>query len=98
MNYRPLPPELTIKPSMIEGLGLFATKKIKKGHIFGITHVWDTDFENSYIRTPLGAFFNHSETPNSDCYVEDRFLMLRTLRDIEKGEEITVKYWLYEIN
>ena len=28
--YRPLPDELTIKNSKIEGLGLFATVKIKK--------------------------------------------------------------------
>ena len=29
MNYRPLPDNLTIKPSHIEGLGVFATETIK---------------------------------------------------------------------
>ena len=45
MTYRPLPDNLTIKNSKIEGLGLFATKDIKKDHIFGITHVKDDRFE-----------------------------------------------------
>jgi SET domain-containing protein len=97
MTYRPLPIQVTIKPSTIEGLGLFAVENIKKSHEFGITHVWDEEFENNYIRTPLGAFFNHSEEPNCECYMDGRFLKLRALRDIEKDEEITVKYWLYEI-
>ena len=32
--YRPLPNELTIKSSPIEGLGLFATKEIKANESF----------------------------------------------------------------
>ena len=32
--YRPLPDELTIKSSPIEGLGLFATKEIKANESF----------------------------------------------------------------
>ena len=52
--YRPLPDELTIKNSKIEGLGLFATVKIKKIFI-GLTHIRDELFEGKYIRTPLGV-------------------------------------------
>ena len=37
--YRPLPDELTIKHSPIEGLGLFATKEIKANTFIGITHI-----------------------------------------------------------
>ena len=44
--YRPLPDELTIKNSSIEGLGLFATKNIKKNSFIGVTHVRDEQFEN----------------------------------------------------
>ena len=36
--YRPLPDELTIKSSPIEGLGLFATKEIKANTFIGITY------------------------------------------------------------
>jgi len=61
--YRPLPEQLTIKNSPIEGLGLFAVKEIKANSFIGITHIRDEQFENKYIRTPLGGFYNHSNNP-----------------------------------
>ena len=61
--YRPLPDGLTIKNSPIEGLGLFATKEIKANSFIGVTHIRDEQFENKYIRTPLGGFYNHSNEP-----------------------------------
>ena len=61
--YRPLPNELTIKNSPIEGLGLFTTKDIKANTFIGVTHIRDEQFENKYIRTPLGGFYNHSNDP-----------------------------------
>ena len=61
--YRPLPDGLTIKSSPIEGLGLFATKEIKANSFIGVTHIRDEQFENKYIRTPLGGFYNHSNEP-----------------------------------
>ena len=62
--YRPLPDGLTIKNSPIEGLGLFATQNIKANSFIGVTHIRDEQFENKYIRTPLGGFYNHSDKPN----------------------------------
>jgi len=62
--YRPLPDGLTIKKSPIEGLGLYATKDIKANTFIGVTHIFDEKFENNYIRTPLGGFYNHSNKPN----------------------------------
>ena len=62
--YRPLPKELTIKNSPIEGLGLYATENIKADSFIGVTHIRDEQFENKYIRTPLGGFYNHSNKPN----------------------------------
>ena len=62
--YRPLPGGLTIKKSPIEGLGLYATRDIKSNVFIGITHVLDERFENNYLRTPLGGFYNHSDKPN----------------------------------
>jgi len=61
--YRPLPKQLTIKKSPIEGLGLFATTNIKSNSFIGVTHIRDEQFENKYIRTPLGGFYNHSNDP-----------------------------------
>ena len=69
--YRPLPDGLTIKNTPIEGLGLFATKDIKKNSFIGITHVRDEQFENKYIRTPIGGFYNHSNDPTVIRMVSD---------------------------
>ena len=69
--YRPLPKQLTIKNSPIEGLGLFATEDIKSNSFIGVTHVRDEQFENKYIRTPLGGFYNHSNEPTVMRMVSD---------------------------
>jgi len=95
--YKPLPEFITIQNSPIHGLGLFATQTIDEGTVLGITHLKDNRFEDGYIRTPLGGFFNHSDNPNCECYKDGDFLKLKTIRTIHSDEEITVKYWLYEI-
>ncbi len=69
--YRPLPKQLTIKNSPIEGLGLFAVEDVKKHSFIGVTHIRDEQFENKYIRTPLGGFYNHSNEPNTMRMVSD---------------------------
>ena len=62
--YRPLPDGLTIEKSPIEGLGLYASKDIKSNVFIGLTHILDERFENNYLRTPLGGFYNHADIPN----------------------------------
>ena len=69
--YRPLPDCVTIKKSPIEGLGLYATRDIKANTFLGITHILDENFENNYIRTPLGGFYNHSNNPTVMRMVSD---------------------------
>lgn len=93
--YKPLPEYVTIKPSGIDGLGLFATEDIDAKHDIGITHIKDPRFEHGYSRTPLGGFFNHSETPNCEVVYDDLFIRLKTLRNIKAGEELTAKYTFY---
>ena len=95
-NYRPLPNYLTIKKSNIEGIGLFATESIPANTSLGISHVHHIDYEDDYIRTPLGGFINHSNTPNCDIYNDIGDLYLKTIKDIKKGEELTLKYTLYD--
>ena len=80
--YKPLPKQLTIKNSVIEGLGLFANENIKKNSFIGVTHVRDEQFENKYIRTPIGGFYNHSNEPNVIRMVSD------TLPKLEFGNEV----------
>lgn len=93
--YKPLPNYLTIKDSQIEGLGLFATDDIDEKFTIGVTHVMDARFPNGYSRTPLGGFFNHSETPNCEVFYDGDFIKLRTLNKIKAGDEITAKYTFY---
>jgi len=94
--YRPLPTYLTIKQSPVEGLGLFATEFIKKSTTLGISHVADRHFANGYVRTPLGGFINHNTTPNCKTFTEGRLISIITLKDIKEGEELTLKYTMYD--
>jgi len=83
--YKPLPKELTIKKSPIEGLGLYATESIKKNTYIGVTHIRDEQFENKYIRTPVGGFYNHSNDPNVIRMVSD------TLPKLKFGDIVDTK-------
>ena len=75
--YKPLPKQLTVKKSSIEGLGLYAVNDIKKNSFIGVTHVRDEQFENKYIRTPIGGFYNHSNEPNVIRMVSDSLPKLK---------------------
>ena len=95
--YRPLPKQVTIKKSYIEGLGLFASENIPMNSKLGISHVKDERFEDGYIRTPLGGFVNHSDIPNCEFYKDDGDYILWTIRPINIGHELTAEYWLYNV-
>ena len=95
--YRPLPKGLSIKKSFIEGLGLFTDDHLSANTKLGISHVKDDRFEDGYIRTPLGGFVNHSDIPNCQFYKDGDYIKLRTIRNINEGNELTAEYWLYEI-
>ena len=103
--YKPLPESLTIQQSGINGLGLFAKEGIAQGTNLGMTHI---KLNGNMVRTPLGGFINHSDDAN---VVKVELLMtnegkikfnykkwnLMALRDIKKGEELTVKYTFYNV-
>ena len=94
--YRPLPKSLTIKPSEIEGLGLFAVEEIPAYEVIGMTHVKWYGEPNDLLRTPLGGFINHNEKPN--CEIQGKLTRyLYTLVDIQVGTELTVKYKMYNL-
>ena len=97
MTYRPLPKQVTIKQSNIEGLGLYSTESLIHGKFLGVSHVANDKFENGYIRTPLGGYINHDEEPN--CYLSINFewddykiFHLFTRRKILEGEELLLDY------
>ena len=97
--YQPLPNEVTIKPSSIHGLGLFATAPIPGKTRIGISHVEFFGFPQGWSRTPLGGFINHSEDANCEKRIQtfygEKVMSLYSFRDIEEGEELTCFYTLY---
>ena len=109
--YKALPDCLTIDKSKIHGLGLFAIDNISKGTDLGVSHIKNTSgkFEDNYIRTPLGGSINHSDNPNCIKFIPDvvmapdiktsfpEYMSLKTIRDIKRGEELTVTYTLYSV-
>ena len=102
--YKPLPESLTIKPSGIDGLGLFAKEGIAQGKNLGVSHI---EIENEkkkieILRTPLGGFINHSNEANivkvelhDDKY--RKVWTLVALKNIKEGEELTVHYTFYNV-
>tara|TARA_Y100001951_G_C11133867_1_gene179729 strand:- start:154 stop:459 length:306 start_codon:yes stop_codon:yes gene_type:complete len=100
--YKPLPEAVTIKPSGINGLGLFADQDIKQGTNLGTTHI---KIDDKIVRTPLGGFINHSNTPNctkAELHAngQEHFRKkwnLVVIQDIKKGEELTLRYTFYNV-
>ena len=105
--YKPLPESLIIKTSKVNGLGLFADQEIKQGTNLGMSHlkIGDTIF-----RTPLGGFINHANEPNcvkAELRMTNEDLQghqysykkwnLITTQNIEKGEELTLRYTFYKL-
>ena len=98
--YNPLPDRLTIKPSHISGLGLFATAGIAQGTNLGTTHI---KVDGEIFRTPLGGFINCNENANcvkiemrTEGSISDKWNLV-TLRNIKPDEELTLKYTFYSI-
>ena len=96
-QYNPLPSGLTVADSRISGQGLITPRRLVMVTTLCISHY---RIDGEYIRTPLGGFINHSETPNcqrSQIRVKPNFdkWSIMTLEDIEEGEELTLKYKLY---
>ena len=105
--YKPLPSSLTIKTSKVNGLGLFTKEAIPQATNLGMTHV---KIEETIIRTPLGGFINHANDANcikvelrmtNENNAQSPFAYkkwnLVTIKDIEPGEELTLKYTFYKV-
>ena len=94
-EYKPLPDFLTIKKSDIHGLGLFSKKFIPEGTELGISHLYNENFPDNYLRLPLGGFINHHDMPNCIAkYFEEpeKHIKIYSIKDIPSGKELTVKY------
>ena len=108
--YKPLPSGLIIKDSGIEGQGVFTTRDLHVGCNLGESHyridtsgvesINQEENKNLLIRTPLGGFINHSDTPNcnrSQIRMKPGFdkWNIIVVENIKAGEELTLKYTMY---
>ena len=99
-EWKPLPDFLTISESQIDGLGLFTLEDLDKGVDLGISHIYNSKFQDGYIRLSLGAFINHHEMPNCKAIVSEidselgslKHIRIITINKIKKREELTIKY------
>ena len=100
--YKPLPDSLTILPSGIDGLGLFAKKGLAQGTNLGMSHM---KIKDTIFRTPLGGFINHSNTANcakvellmkNDSFYYKKWNLITT-ENIKEGEELTTQYTFYKV-
>ena len=92
-TYRPLPEQLTIKPSNIDGLGFHTNDYLDAGTVLGETHVLVHNMDrHEWVRTPLGGFINHSDNPNRYISTDRGDRTLHTIKPIQTGQELTVYY------
>ena len=103
--YNPLPSFIYLKASEIHGYGLFTKVALLPSTEVGISHIYHDWFEDGWIRTPLGGFYNHSDSPNCElrsAIMDEGFRtdirMLYTITDIKAGQELTCTYTLHLFN
>ena len=93
-TWRPLPSNVTIYSSGIDGLGLFAVEDIPPSTDLGLMRFM---YHDTLIRTALGSFPNHCEDSNcvnisSINEHGDEEYNLVTSQDIKIGDELTLCY------
>ena len=105
--------KVIIKKSKIKGKGLFAKGDIKKGEIIGIVkgpivpdneesykkygedRLHPISYSEAILNSTFTKYANHSCNPN--CGLKEG-IKLVSMRDIKKGEEITIDYDTLEYN
>jgi len=87
----------------VGGVGLFTTRKFKKGETVRVLNGEITDYPTKYtihvgnnihVLDEFGVFVNHSFQPSAKV---DGFALV-ALHDLEEGDEITFNYNESEIN
>jgi len=95
------------KPSAIHGTGIFAMSKIPANEEFYLVPFNDIRKQTAprLTRIATGMFVcdeatlnwvNHSCEPNAELVIGQNRLTLRSTREINEGDEITVDYFLNE--
>lgn len=93
----PIYKQVSVKPSEIEGKGLFADEHIRKGEPIGVSHIRKTfekggsKYQAPFPSTVLGMY-NHSKNPNVYEVDNGDHIVMVALRDIKPNEELTSDY------
>ena len=100
--------KLIKKKSPIHGKGMFAGAFLPKRHVFYEVKFSNTNIQNkpqkrlarvglnSYLDDPFINFINHACLPSSKLKIVKQKATLVSLKNINKGEEITVNYSITE--
>jgi len=96
-----------VKESHIHGFGLFATEKIKNNTIIlaspciniegcrkNYKHAFVIDAKNIMIALDRASLINGSDNPNVEHYFENDILKIKSIKNIDVGEEIFLKYFV----
>jgi len=99
--------KLIVKKSPINGYGVFAQKRLKKGELIEECYIiiskgGDKTLEDFYfdvdgkyaVFTGFGSIYNHSDDPNANYTInkKNRLTTIKAKKNIAKGEEIFVTY------
>ncbi len=96
--YHPLPNGCYIGESALHGQGLFSRITLEVGAELGMSHlILDHIHHEEIVRTPLGGFINHSDTPNCEKYKIGERYYIRTVKVVKPQEELTLKYTFYGV-
>ena len=97
--YKALPNWIHVKDSRVAGQGLFAKDDVPEDVYLGISHVV---VDEEIMRTPLGGFVNHSETPNCVKWAEretwGETYYMKTTKELKVGEELFLCYTFYSVD
>jgi hypothetical protein len=80
---------LSIRPSPIDGSGLFTDSPIPEGKLITIAGYQKT---GTWIQNHLSRYINHSRQHNAIVHELPGFLLVMASRDIQPNEEIVVNY------
>ena len=74
--------------SDIHGIGVFTPMDLGIDSFIGVSHVF---YKGFWYMTTHGNY-NHSKNPNCKIETDGNVLVMKALRDIKHGEELTVDY------
>ncbi len=99
---------LKIRPSKIQGSGVFSEKEINEDEKFYFIPISDISYQPQPHWAKIGRlgwvndpnvlnWINHSCNPNAQLITNEIEPFLKSVKEIKEGEEITVNYNLTEI-